>query len=1631
MSVGGGTATAADYAAVSAFTLTIAEGAGSASGTFTLEPVDDDLDEDDETIGVSGSSGAGTVTGDEIEITDNDERGITVAGGPLTLAEADVGSTQDRREDRGTYTVVLSSRPTGTVTVTVASDPATGVVTVSPPRLTFAPSAWSTAQTVTVTAVDDAIDNPGNEREAEIEHTVSAPDTDYASETAAAVDVTVTDDDAAPSGITLTAAPDAVAEGAGPTAVAVTASVNGATRYATATAVTVSVDDDTAIAPADYAAVADFTLTIAAGAGSASGTFTLTPVDDALDESDETIDVTGSSGALTVTGDEIEITDDDARAPTQDTPEVSLMLTPTKIDESGSANVSTVTATLDGMSSAAVTVTISIPSDAPVTQSGTTLTIAAGTTSSTGTVTLTAVDDEVDAPDRTVTVSGTASGGGISNPADVTLTIVDDDVRGIVLTPAVVGVAEGSSATYTVKLATEPSASATVAISGHAGTDLTLDSTSLTFAPSAWSTAQTVTVTAVEDVDFTNETATLTHTASGGDYGSVTGAVTVNTTDNDTRPTAMTITVDTDSNQDGAQTSITENAGATTVRITAAIAGAGRFTTDQTVTLAVGHAGDGAVEGVDYATVPALSLTIAAGQASGSVDFTLTPTDDGTDEADEAIGVSGTLSGVTVSAATITLVDDDATPTVRLALTPSSISEGGGATGGTSAVTATLNRASSETVTLTVAAAAVSPATAGDYTLSANKILTIAAGSLTSTGTVKIVAVDNPVDAPDKQVTVSAAVSGGHGVAPPGPVALTIADDDDPPTALTLSVDTDVGSTAASSAVGEEGGAVTVRVTATLDGATRFSTDRTVTVTVGQAEDSAVEEIDYAAVADLSLTLPAGRASGSADFTLTPTDDDINEPDETISVIGTLSEVTVTPAAITVLDDDAPPVVSLLLTPSRIVENGGPADDTSTVTASLSNPSSTEIALTVSAEPVPPAASGDFTFSGGTLTIAAGSRTSTGTVSIVAVDDHLHSGDRRIAVSATASGNPGVANPAPATLILADDDAAPTLLNLSVDIDPEEAGLQNSLAEDSEAVTVRVVATLEGDIRFAEEKTVTVVVGMTGDSAIEGQDYETVADLSLTLPAGQASASVDFTLAPINDGVNETEEMIGIGGTLAGVSVTPAAIILHNSNDPVPKEWLARFGRTVSEQLLDGIAGRIDEIRKPGFESTLAGSVLSVAGPEGDDETPWDRRQDEAENNWAQGFKAAFGEDPGDLRREEGSATGRDLFDDGAFSYTSEEQGGAVTAFWGRIARSGFDGRGRDYAYDSEVTTGMLGLDWARIGTDENWSGGFVVSRSQGDGGYTGEVGLSGSAESTLTAFAPWLSYQGSDRLAVWGAAGYGEGDFTIAPEGEPAATADLDWAMAAAGVHYQLVRASPERAFALKLKTDALWTRTNMEEAMGLAEAQADVTRFRLGLENSWRIQQEDAGVLTPRFEVGVRHDGGDAETGFSVELGGGLTWVLPARGLDISLEGRSLVLHEDGFHNWGYAASMAFDPDPASARGFSLTLSQSLGGDPSGGVDALFAEGAPAQENASVGEGGWQAGLEYGLALGDGRFAGTPYLTYADGGNGREYVLGWQLAPMRRESSDFMVDLKAVRSESVETRPEHELGFDLRFSW
>ena len=139
-----------------------------------------------------------------------------------------------------------------------------------------------------------------------------------------------------------------------------------------------------------------------------------------------------------------------------------------------------------------------------------------------------------------------------------------------------------------------------------------------------------------------------------------------------------------------------------------------------------------------------------------------------------------------------------------------------------------------------------------------------------------------------------------------------------------LAVSTAVVLSLSADSVDEGTGPTAITVTGTLNGVARPS-DTEVTVAVGASGDTTTEGTDYSTVADLTLTINAGETLGTASFTLTPTDDDVDEDDETLSVTGTTtaSDLSVSGTTATIVEDDERGVT--VSTPTLTVPEGGTA----------------------------------------------------------------------------------------------------------------------------------------------------------------------------------------------------------------------------------------------------------------------------------------------------------------------------------------------------------------------------------------------------------------------------------------------------------------------------------------------------------------------------------------------------------------------------------------------------------------------------------------------------------------------------------------------------------------------------------
>ena len=543
-----------DFDAVAPFEIVITAGQTSNTQTFQLTTRDDDLDETDETIVLQGEiadenqADALPVTPVTLTITDDDTRGITV--NPLVISLEENGGSSF-------YRIRLHSMPTDTVTIRVEPGEG-GHLSVNPSEITFTQENWERGRRVNVRAMEDGDtqDNPLTY----IGHSVSGGDYDDVTPT----DVSVTITDMTVPEISLS--PARGSEGSGELEFLVTVNPS----ISRIVDLQYELIDETAEAGSDYTKPEGGAQTLRFQAGQTGKTIQVPVIDDSVDEQDEEIfflrltdisdqaNLSGGTSTLEVQG---TIEDNDAT-------QVASVNGPGGATSFVPESVGTIT--LEGSASELVSVDYST-GNLPGTVSGR----AVGIVNAVEDEDYTGVEGTVEFQPRettkTVTVDVTNDNVSevieyfafdISNPRDAYLkqtgaraAILDNDPKRIVVTPTSLTLTEGgTTASYTVRLTTEPTENVTVTIGGYAGTDVSVDETSLTFTPLDWETEQTVEVTGHEDNDAVNDTVTLTHTPTGGDYDGLNAdSVTVTVTDNDTARLVLSETTLTISEGDSAE----------------------------------------------------------------------------------------------------------------------------------------------------------------------------------------------------------------------------------------------------------------------------------------------------------------------------------------------------------------------------------------------------------------------------------------------------------------------------------------------------------------------------------------------------------------------------------------------------------------------------------------------------------------------------------------------------------------------------------------------------------------------------------------------------------------------------------------------------------------------------------------------------------------------------------------------------------------------------------------------------------------------------------------------------------------------------------------------------------------------
>ena len=474
------------------------------------------------------------------------------------------------------------------------------------------------------------------------------------------------------------------------------------------------------------------------------------------------------------------------------------------------------------------------------------------------------------------------------------------EVTGIPAVPTPAGVSVSESAltvteqdttgdTYTVVLDTEPTANVTVTVGGHAGSDVTVNPTSLTFTSLDWSTAQTVTVTAGNDADLANETVTLTHSAasSDSDYSGVSIAgVTVTVSDNDTA--VLGFSVDSGEVSEGGVT-----------ELTFAITNGVVFAADQTINIEVSGSagvGDFVLEDSNGPLSAPYAVTLEAGESS--VTATLAAVDDSVPELAETVVLTATLASTStrIGSRTVTI------PASDLGVPEVTIVAGGAVTEGADAVF-TLHR------TVVVGSPLTVPLTVRVQVNATGEVLDgVAASTVTfsadnSSVELRVATVDDTVVEDTATVRARVLASNANPATyEPGAAnsaAVTVFNDDDARFTVTASPTRLV-----------EGNTSTVTV---QTGGVTFAQPQTLTVDV---TGSAVDDDDFELadgqgqqlVSPYGLVLAAG--ADSVTLELRAVTDDVDDDAETVELLVRHDSQNIGAVTITIVEVNQPPVLA-------------------------------------------------------------------------------------------------------------------------------------------------------------------------------------------------------------------------------------------------------------------------------------------------------------------------------------------------------------------------------------------------------------------------------------------------------------------------------------------------------------------------------------------------------------------------------------------------------------------------------------------------------------------------------------------------------------------------------------------------
>ena len=676
------------------------------------------------------------------------------------------------------------------------------------------------------------------------------------------------------------------------------------------------------------------------------------------------------------------------------------------------------------------------------------------------------------------------------------------------------------------------------------------------------------------------------------------------------------------------------------------------------------------------------------------------------------------------------------------------------------------------------------------------------------------------------------------------------------------------------------------------------------------------------------ISIAAGQSAGTTTLLVTPQDDAKDELDESFTLnaeatSSVLGQKKLTAAAdFTILDEDDPPLMALILSSAEALESGTAA--TVTVTARLSGAvREPDTTITVSvAESSTAIAGTDYTAAGlpAEITIAGNGQADAGTaiVTVTPINDDLSEPHETIDLQGRAVGLESTT-----TAFTLRDDEDPTLsLSLSL----------ARIRENEEAKAVTVTVATNRAIEGSEAATVTLALGGT---ATPIEDYALEPALPRVLiPVGQSSVTTASTLTPVQDSMVEGEETIVVMATGADLLPGEATVILWEYDMEAEKAILSEALTEIAQGTLASVrhvlSGRFHRLgagngngngmRVAGISSELFESSDAAAAP---------------------GLPGEGGAGEGEAFRIDSQTWWRDS----AFEYRFQKRRRYFEdvhwSLWGQGDYVDFagalEGQG---SYDGDVRAAYFGMDARVVG---EWVAGLAVAHSRGRADYRLEEnagGITGLMKTEMTSAHPYLSVEWSDGFEAWAMLGAGEGDIKLERQGgrEDLEKSDLSMMMGAFGFRRTLVAGGANGPH-WALLADASYAEFETDDGVPVIDnLNVSMYQARFGLEYACSAPMA-GGRVESYAQAHARYDGGDGIEGAGLELVGGLRYAT-VTGWEVDAQGRWLAAHSESDYE---------------EHGMSLAVKKEWGKDQRGLYLLLVPRwGAPTESSEAVWGGG-----------------------------------------------------------------------------